>query len=73
MLKCDLMFLVLSVKNRRISINDRVIMPIMIRPKFGAKIAFAILGAPSNMIKSSNRAGEHVRKVLQSQRTKLSR
>ena len=48
-------------------------MPIMIRPKFGAKIAFAILGAPSNMIKSSNRAGEHVRKVLQSQRTKLSR
>ena len=48
-------------------------MAVMLRPKLSAKIAFAILGKPSNMASKPSSLQRRIRQAMQSQDTRLVR
>ena len=48
-------------------------MPVMIRPKISSKIAFAILGKPSNMEARQSSLQKKITKAMISQDTRLVR
>jgi hypothetical protein len=48
-------------------------MPIMLRPKLSAKIAFSILGKPSNMESKQSSLQKKITKAMMSQDTRLVR